>query len=169
MKASYFSKDTREFLLLLDKHEVRYVIVGGEAVIYYGHARLTGDIDIYYEASEENSVKLYRALNEFWQDDIPGLKNPAELMEPGIVLQFGVPPNRIDLLNSIDGVTFHEAWANRQKEEIEISGKTVSVNFIGLQELMRNKEAMQRPKDLEDLKFLRKVTQHRNHWSVKTP
>ena len=157
MKASYFSKDTREFLFLLARHAVRYVVVGGEAVIYYGHARLTGDVDFYYEGSKENALRLYEALNEFWKGDIPGVSSPEELMEPGIILQFGVPPNRIDLLNSIDGVTFQEVWTNKVETAIEISGKKVPLYFIGLKELIRNKEAMKRPKDLEDLKFLRKA------------
>ena len=157
MRASHFSKDTQEFLLLLARHRVNYVIVGGEAVIYHGHARLTGDVDFYYEGSPENAARLYEALNEFWSGVIPGLETPEELMEPGIILQFGVTPNRIDLLNSIDGVTFEEAWANRVEVRTEITGETVSVYFIGLNELIKNKQAMKRPRDLEDLKYLRKA------------
>jgi Nucleotidyltransferase of unknown function (DUF6036) len=157
MKASHFSKDTQEFLLLLARHCVSYVIVGGEAVIYHGHARLTGDIDLYYEGSRENASRLYEALNEFWSGDIPGVSRWEELTEPGIILQFGMPPNRIDLLNSIDGVGFPEAWGNRVEVTTEISGEAISVYFIGLNELVKNKEAMNRPKDLEDLKYLWKA------------
>ena len=155
--ASHFSKDTQEFLLLLARHRVNYVIVGGEAVIYHGHARLTGDVDFYYEGSRENTLKLYEALNSFWSGDIPGVSSWEELTESGIILQFGVPPNRIDLLNFIDGVAFEEAWENRVEVTIEISGKTVPVYFLGLNELIKNKEAMKRPKDLEDLKYLWKA------------
>ncbi|MBA7492355.1 hypothetical protein ES702_02905 [subsurface metagenome] len=65
MKSSHFSIDIREFIRLLSIHKVRYVIVGGEAVIYYGYARLTGDVDFFYEAISENVKKLYSALDDF--------------------------------------------------------------------------------------------------------
>ena len=157
MKASYFSRDIQEFMKLLSEHRVKYVIVGGEAVIYYGHARLTGDVDFFFEAGTENVLNLHGALKEFWAGDIPGITNPEELMEPGIVLQFGAPPNRIDLINRIDGVSFEEAWREKTPVNIEISGGPAVIYFIVLKQLIWNKEAIGRPKDLEDLKFLRKV------------
>jgi hypothetical protein len=67
VKASHFSRDIQAFLALLVSHRVKYVIVGGEAVIFHAHARLTGDVDIYYESSEENTMRLYRALEKFWR------------------------------------------------------------------------------------------------------
>jgi hypothetical protein len=158
MISSHFSKDIIEFIKLLGKHDVEYVIVGGEAVIYYGYARLTGDVDFFYRTSAENISKLFRALSEFWDDSIPGVEKIEELEEPGVILQFGVPPNRIDLLNRIDGVTFEEVWRNRTKCHLESGDRTVSIFFIGLDELIKNKEAMGRHKDLEDLKYL---------WSAK--
>ncbi len=85
---SYFSADIEEFLFLLAKHRVRYLIVGGEAVIYYGHARLTGDIDLFYETTENNVDRLFGALNEFWDRDIPGLHAPEELLRRGMIFQF---------------------------------------------------------------------------------
>lgn len=66
MRASYFSADTREFLYLLQKHEVKYLIVGGEAVIYYGYPRLTGYVDFFYSKDEKNTKALYQALLSFW-------------------------------------------------------------------------------------------------------
>ena len=108
--ADYFSPDIRDFITLLHRHQVRYVVVGGEAVIYYGHARLTGDIDFFYERSPANSAALFQALRDFWSGNIPELATADELQEPGLILQFGVPPNRIDLLNQIDGVEFAQAW-----------------------------------------------------------
>lgn len=63
--------------MLLAKHRVKFVIVGSEAVIYYGHARLTGDIDIFYQPSKANVKRLYAALREFWADNIPGLKKES--------------------------------------------------------------------------------------------
>lgn len=155
MKGSHFSKDIQEFLNLLFEFEVRYVIVGGEAVIYHGYARLTGDVDIFYEPSIENAKNLFKALKEFWKGNIPGIESDKDLLKEGVIIQFGVPPNRIDLMNSIDGVSFEEAWKGKVEEEIKISGHKYSVYFIGLKELIKNKEAMNRYKDLEDLKYLR--------------
>jgi len=160
MKASHFSKDIQEFLELLAKHNVKYVIVGGEAVIYYGYARLTGDVDFFFGTSKENAKRLYDALNEFWGGDIPGINSFEEVMESGTILQFGVPPNRIDLVNHIDGVTFEEAWTGRKTTSVEISGESIPVHFIGLGQLITNKEAIQRPKDLEDLKYLKKAKEN---------
>ena len=78
-------------------------------------------------------------------------------MEPGIILQFGVPPNRIDLVNHIDGVTFEESWTGKKIISMNISGRSIPVYYIGLDQLIANKEAIGRPKDLEDLKYLRKT------------
>lgn len=75
------------------------MIVGGEAVIYYGNPRLTGDVDFFYDSSTENTEKLYLALTEFWAGDIPGLNSVDKLQEVCVIVQFGVPPNRIDLIN----------------------------------------------------------------------
>jgi hypothetical protein len=155
--SSSFSPDIREFIRLLDRHEVRYLIVGGEAVIFYGHARLTGDVDFYYDRQEGNVRRLYAALHEFWEGSIPGVSGPAELTEGGLIVQFGVPPNRIDLLNRIDGVAFEEAWESRAVALLKIRGRTVPVNYVGLDELIRNKEAAARPKDLDDVPFLKKA------------
>ncbi len=98
MNASYFSSDTLEFLRLLSKYEVRYIIVGGEAVIYYGYPRLTGDVDFFYSPDDQNSDLLFKALLDFWDDDIPGLRDSEELQSPGYVIQFGVPPNELTCL-----------------------------------------------------------------------
>jgi len=154
VKASYFSRDIQEFICLLYKHGVRYLIVGGEAVIYYGYARLTGDVDFFYDPARENAKRLFKALFEFWGGDIPAIKSPEELMERGIIVQFGVPPNRIDLINEIEGVSFEEAWKGRVEEVLEGGICEGKVYFIGLQELIKNKKAAGRYKDLEDLKYL---------------
>lgn len=157
MRASYFSKDVREFLKLLAVHKVKYLIVGGEAVIYHGYARLTGDVDFFFESSRQNARKLYEALKEFWAGEIPGIRAFEELMEIGLILQFGVPPNRIDLINQITGVTFPDAWENKTIDRIESAGEEIPIYFIGLEELIKNKKAIGRPKDMEDLKYLKGV------------
>lgn len=154
MKKPYFHKDIQDFLFLLFKYKVKYIIVGGEAVIYYGHARLTGDIDIFYGINNSNINKLFNALSEFWEEDIPGLKDKKELGVKGMVIQFGLPPNRIDLINLIGGVSFDEAWKNKIFDVINLNEKKVKIYYIGLNDLIKNKRAVKRNKDEEDLKFL---------------
>lgn len=157
MKISYFSKDILDFVKLLAKYEVRYVIVGGAAVIYYGSTRLTGDVDFFYDSSAENAAKLFSLLKEFWKGHIPGIKKKEELTGPGIIIQFGRIPNRVDLVTSIDAVTFENAWQNRLEEEITIDDEEYPVYFIGLDQLIKNKGSVKRPKDIDDLEFLEKL------------
>jgi predicted nucleotidyltransferase len=155
------SSDTLEFLLCLYKHKVKYLLVGGEAVIYYGYPRLTGDIDFFYEQSTQNSNHLFGALKEFWEEDVPGIHAAADLEESGAIFQFGVPPNRIDLINQIDGVTFKQAWDSREKTTLEYSARVIDIYIIGLDQLIINKESIKRNKDLEDLKYLRAIQEER--------
>ncbi len=157
LTAASFSRDTREFLTLLHEHGVRYVIVGGEAVIYYGYARLTGDIDIFFDLRPDNTENLYAALAEFWGGAIPAVTRREELSEPGLILQFGRPPNRIDLLNAIAGVQFDDAWASRLEVSLETERGAIAIYYMGIDHLIANKEAAGRPKDLDDLQFLRRA------------
>jgi hypothetical protein len=157
MKSSYFSPDVQDFIKLLAKYDVHYLIIGGIAVIYYGSTRLTGDIDFLYESSAENAKKLFLALKEFWKGTIPGIKKEEELIGEAIVIQFGVIPNRIDLLTSITAVEFKEAWEKRWQERVVIDNQEYPVYFIDLEHLIKNKESVKRNKDTEDLKFLLKA------------
>jgi hypothetical protein len=163
MNKSYFSRDILEFLNLLFKFKVKYLIVGGEAVIFYGHARLTGDIDIFYERSSDNLNNLYAALNEFWKKDIPGIKSKEELAEAGMVFQFGIPPNRIDLINIIEKINFSDAWKNKLSHQIEYKKEIITIYYIGLDDLITNKEAIKRNKDQDDLQFLKEAKKRKPH------
>ena len=155
MKTDIFSEDTRNFLVLLEKYEVKYIIIGGMAVVYYGYPRLTGDVDFYYDIAGDNVHRLYQALQEFWENDIPNIEHEKELLEPGIIIQFGVEPNRIDLMNQIDGVDFNDAWKNKNVESIKMGNNKIRIYFIGRDQLIRNKKALGRNKDLDDLTFLK--------------
>jgi hypothetical protein len=155
MMPTYFHPDVQDMLSLLSKHKVRYLIVGAEAVIYHGFARLTGDVDIFFESTAKNCTRLFEALTEFWAGQIPGIKAAAGLGKAGTVVQFGYPPNRIDLINEISGVGFSEAWKGRSAQIHIVKGKRIRVPYIGLPALIKNKEACGRPKDLEDLKYLK--------------
>lgn len=152
-----YSSDISEFLLLLFQNKVHYMIVGGEAVIYYGYSRTTGDVDIFYGSKEDNIIRLYTALNQFWNNNIPGITDISPLKNKGTVIQYGLPPNRIDLLNDIDGVEFYDAWDNRHIVEYEFKGTSFNINYIGLDDLIKNKKASCRNLDLADLEYLQNL------------
>jgi predicted nucleotidyltransferase len=154
MKASYFSTDVQEFIRALGDHDVRYVIVGGEAVIFHGHARLTNGIDFFYEPTVENAEKLWDALDEYWAGDMPGLKSAEGLLIIGATVQYGVPPNQIVLYNSLTNMSFDEAWDAKVEENIRVRGKKYPIYFVGLEDLIKNKNALKRDIDKEDLKYL---------------
>jgi hypothetical protein len=151
----HLSADVQELLRLLHEHGVRYVIVGGEAVIHHGYPRLTGDIDLFYDRSAANAGRLFAALREFWQGDVPSVGEPAELTEEDIIVQFGRPPNRVDLLSTLAGVPFARAWRQRVTERLVAPARgELPVYFIGLADLLTNKRAAGRHKDLDDVEHL---------------
>ena len=152
--AGHFSPDICAFIELLHPHRVRYLIVGGEAVIFHGHVRLTGDVNFFFANDPENMDRVFAALDEFWDGDVPGLEGPEDLSLEGTIVQFGLPPNRIDLINSIDGIEFAEAWPGRVDAVLVTADGDVPIPFIGLEALAINKRATGRPKDLDDLSYL---------------
>jgi hypothetical protein len=105
-------KDLKELLLALNAHEVEYLVVGGYAVGVHAEPRSTKDLDLFIRADEKNSAAVYRALAAFGAP-LGELTPDAFKDEPTAVFQIGAPPNRIDILQSIDGVTFDEAWQTR--------------------------------------------------------
>jgi hypothetical protein len=153
--ASHFSKDIRDFLTCLGRHSVDFMIVGGEAVIFHGYPRLTGDVDILYRLTPDNTRRLYAALRDFWGGGVPGIQSSSSLNHDGIIVQFGVPPNRIDLINRMDGVRFDEAADGAVTVILEGLAPPTVCRFIGIDELIRNKIAAGRPKDLDDVRFLK--------------
>lgn len=149
-----FSADTVEFMRLLGRHEVEYVIVGGEAVIFHGYPRFTGDVDFLFGQDRRNAVRLFRCLEEFWTGDVPEVTSPEDLLLDGVVIQFGRPPNRIDLHNRIDGIGFSDAYDSRVVATIEVDNEVIEVPYIGIEPLKANKAASGRPKDLDDIEHL---------------
>jgi hypothetical protein len=105
------SKDLREFVELLNSNGVEYLVVGAFAVFYHGFARYTGDIDFLVRPSGENSRRVLAALAQFGFGSV-GVQ-AEDFQSPGKVVQLGVSPNRIDIITSISGVTFDEAWDSR--------------------------------------------------------
>lgn len=146
-------KDQKELLAALNAHGVEYLVVGGHAAIAYGVARLTKDLDVLVRADEKNSIAVYAALAEFGAP-IESLK-PADFCDnPEAIIQFGVPPNRIDILQGVEGLSFDEAWADHVDMRVD---ETVTAHYISLEKLIRNKERVARPGDLADIDQLRKI------------
>lgn len=144
-------KDFEEFVLLLNDHNVDYMVVGGYALAFHGKPRHTGDLDIWIDVSEQNAQKLVIVLNKFGMASL-GLKTD-DFLKIGGITQIGYPPLRIDILNEIDGVTFKEAFRN--KLIIDIEG--LQVSYIGLDDLITNKKVSGRSRDLSDVNELNKL------------
>jgi hypothetical protein len=153
----HLAPDIRALLRLFARHRVRYLLVGGEAVIHHGYARLTGDIDLFYEATVPNARRLFAALTEFWGGEVPALASEADLLEPDVVVQFGRPPNRIDLIGTLGGVSFTRAWRRRVVEKIHVRPRAIPLPIISLEDLLESKRAAGRHKDLDDIEHLEAV------------
>lgn len=141
-------KDFSDFIRLLNRHRVRYVVVGGYAVAYHGHARYTGDIDFFVENSPRNALALQKVFRDFGFDNPP--PDPSLFQEEKRIVRIGFPPMRVEVTNHIDGVTFAECHEHR----IVARMSGIQMPFIDLERLRKNKTAAARPKDLEDLRQL---------------
>lgn len=140
--------DFREFLQLLNAECIDYVVVGGIAVARYGYPRFTGDIDILIRPDPENAAKTIHALEVFGLASL-GI-TIGDLLQPNMVVQIGVAPLRIDLITSVDGVSNDEIFDNR----FEDGEGEDRICFIGRSQLLKNKRASGRAKDLADLENL---------------
>jgi len=140
-----------EFIELLNKHKVKYVLVGGWAVIFEGYQRTTADIDFFVKAEKENAQLVLDTVEDFMGSTI-GF-TIEDLTKENNVLMIGREPLRIDLLTSLSGVSFDEVYNN---SKVYKDGD-VLIRCIHINELMRNKEASGRLKDLADLEKLKKI------------
>jgi hypothetical protein len=154
MTGEHLSADVRQLVRLLHAHKVRYLLVGGEAVIHHGYPRLTGDVDFFYEPTAKNARRLFAALEEFWGGSVPAVSSAQDLLEPGVVIQFGRPPSRIDLISNLGSVSFQQAWRGRARQVLTVKRKKVPLPIIGLEDLLRSKRDAGRHKDLEDVEAL---------------
>jgi len=142
------TQDFKEFLELLNKNQVEYLIVGGYAVAMHGYPRYTGDLDIWINANRETAAKMIKVLDEFGFGSL-GLQQ-TDFMESGNMIQMGYPPFRIDILTRADGVDFADCYRNR----VIVEHDGVIMPIININDLQKNKAATGRPKDLEDLRNL---------------
>jgi hypothetical protein len=144
------NKDLREFVELLNSNRVDYLIIGAFAVAWYGYPRFTADLDILIRPDSGNAARMLEALRQFGFGAL-GIE-AGDLTAVGQVVQLGVKPNRIDILTSISGVSFEEAWKDRMDGTLD----GIPAVFIGRTALIRNKESTGRAKDLGDVEELRK-------------
>jgi len=149
------SKDFEELLASFTARGVRALIVGGYAFAFHARPRNTKDLDLWIEPTAENVERLLLALDDFGFGNV-GL-TADDFLTPRRFVQLGFPPQRIDLLTSLKGVTFEEAW-NGRVEDLFGSQK---VCYIGKEELIRNKQAVGRPQDKADVSVLKPSTTKR--------
>jgi hypothetical protein len=141
-------EDFREFLELLNAHEVQFLIVGGYALAFHGAPRFTGDIDVFVKPDNANAKRIINALADFGFSSLDLTIN--DFKDQNKVIQLGLPPVRIDIITSISGVTWEEADASK---EPGLFGD-VSVSYIGKKQFITNKRATGRKKDLADIEAL---------------
>ena len=143
-----FPRDFKEFLQLLNLKKIEYLVIGGYAVGYYGYPRATGDLDIWIAINEPTAVKMVEVLRDFGFDP-PELQKELFLAEQKVI-RMGVPPMRLEILTSIDGVDFNTCFDNRAIADFG----DFKVNFISKRDLLLNKRASGRPQDLVDFEKL---------------
>ena len=144
------NSDYKEMLQILLEEGVEFIIVGAYALAAHGYPRATGDIDIWIKPDADNARKVLRSLNRFGTPLYSLSEN--DLTVQGTVFQIGVIPRRIDILTSITGVNFDDAW--KDCLQVEIDGLIIPV--LSREKLIANKEAIGRDKDVIDVKNLRK-------------
>ena len=146
-------EDLKELLLAFNEHGVEYLVVGGYAVGVHSEPRATKDLDIFIRADVKNSEAVFLALKAYGAP-LDGL-SPADFRnEPGAVFQIGLPPFRIDILQSIDGVAFDDAWKTRVEGLVE---GEVPAHVISKEHLIQNKLASGRLQDLADVEAIREA------------
>lgn len=135
-------------LSALSEAGVDFLVVGAHALAAHGYPRATGDLDIWVRPTKGNADRVWQAIENFGAPH-RNLRRD-DFYTPDTVFQIGVEPNRIDILTSIDGVEFDEAWPNRRPTTID----KISFHVIGREQLLKNKRATGRPKDLADVAYL---------------
>ena len=143
-------KDLREFIGLFHSQGVEFVMVGGFALAFHGAPRFTEDIDFLVRSTPENAERIEAAINAFGFGGLGITKD--DFLVPEQVIQLGRPPNRIDILTSISGVSWEEAWASRTAADLG----GLEVWCIGKERLIENKRATGRVQDLADVERLQK-------------
>ena len=143
-------KDQRDLLLAFNTHNVRYLVIGGYAYSFYTEPRATKDLDVFIDSSPENARKVFEALIAFGAP-LTGM-TPADFQDGKSWFQIGVALSRIDVIQSIDAVHFDTAWESSEQGMVS---NDIPVRYISIENLIRNKLAVGRLRDLADVEDLR--------------
>jgi len=149
MEKRQLPEDFKEFLSLLNKNKVKYLLLGGWAVGIYATPRATADMDVFISVEDDNLEKLLKALYEFGAISVP----KEHFKEPGRIFRMGRSPIRIEIINQASGINFNNCYKSRNK--VNVDGIEISV--ISPNDLLINKQASGREKDIADLKSLEKI------------
>lgn len=144
-------EDFRDLLAAFLTHQVRFLVVGAHALAVHGIPRATADLDVWVEPTQTNAARVWEALAAFGAPLNALQIRRDDFTRPEVVVQLGLPPRRIDILTSVSGLSFAEAWDDRFEHTVD----DLTVPFLGRDSLIRNKQASGRPKDFSDLDALR--------------
>ena len=142
------SNEFKEFARLLNDQNVEYLLVGGYAVVFYGYVRFTGDIDFWIHPTKKNASRVVEVLSKFGFGSLD--LSIDDFTKDDQIIKLGYPPNRIDIITSVTGLTFSDCYPKRVSFTIE----GVDIQTISLEDLKKNKKASGRYKDLDDLENL---------------
>jgi predicted nucleotidyltransferase len=146
----FVNSDFSDLLRIFNEHGVKYMVVGGYAVVQYAEPRFTKDLDILIATNQENAKAVYSALREFGAP-LAGLTE-KDFEEDGFFFQMGVPPIRVDVIMGVPGINFDDCWSRR----VEVDFEGLKVVFISKEDLIVSKRAAGRPQDLIDADLLSK-------------
>jgi hypothetical protein len=144
------NQDFIDFLRCLLNAGARFLVVGAHAMAVHGVPRATGDLDVWIQPTAENAARVWEAMLQFGAPAEAIGVSMSDLRTPGRVIQFGLPPRRLDVLTHLSGLEFEAAWSGRELHTVG----ALEVPFLGRSELIANKRASGRPKDLADLEVL---------------
>jgi hypothetical protein len=142
--------DARDLLAGFLVRQVRFLVVGAHALAVHGIPRATGDLDVWVERTDDNADRIWAALADFGAPLDALRLTKADFVRPDMVVQLGLPPRRVDILTSLTGLEFADAWNDRLDQEVG----GLRLPFLGRASLIRNKRATGRPRDLGDLEVL---------------
>jgi predicted nucleotidyltransferase len=145
------NKDFKEFIELLNANGVKYLVIGGYAVNFHGYPRYTKDIDFWIWLDAANVKNLLHSLDAFGFGSL-GLST-EDFLNPTNVVQLGQEPFRIDILSEVEGATFEDCFTRKNQIQVE----DTTVNFIGIEDLIKVKISAGRPQDLADAAQLSKL------------
>ena len=155
MDRMLFTDDWNEFIRLANSHRLKYLVVGGVALILHGHARSTQDIDIWIDNKPANIVRLKKVLIDFGFEALAA--SLPKLLSPREVLFLGRPPYRLDILSGVSGISFTATF--RTRHMVEINGMLIPL--ANASQLLKNKRASGRDKDNQDIHFLEQLIKRR--------